>query len=358
MTESNSSVRQPHQLSWLVLVVAVGFIVSACVSITTDGGTDAAATPSSSAPSLAPTETVVPTRVPGVTRVGYISLDEGVPFAQSVSESVRSAATAAGVELVECDSGLTPQGALDCGAQLGAAGVDGLISFQGFPAIAADICDATGNVPTVGIAFDQGPCEVSRLRLDQLESGRIAGEAMGRFAADRWDCKIDAYVSLEASAAGADATDRMAGYREGFERHCPIPSKADVTLDGADRVATAQARFARTLRQRRGDKLVVVGLNEDAIAGAMDAADAAGRTRDVFYSGQGADPSVRLHIACDRQYVASVAHFPERYGDLALPALLDAIAGEPVPELLEGPMELVTAEDIRDHYPDIPACDG
>ena len=358
MAGTDAALARPGRLPWFALVVAVAFIVSACVTVTTDGGSSATPTASSVVPSLAPSPSVAPTRVPGVARLGYISLDEGVPFAQIVSASVRSAAADAGVELVECDSALTPQGALDCGVQLGAADVDGVISFQGFPAIAADICDATGNVPTVGIAFDQGPCEVSRLRLDQLESGRIAGEAMGRFAEGRWDCKIDGYVSLEASAAGADAVDRMAGYREGFERHCKIPSKVDVTLDGADRVATAQARFARTLRQRKGNKFVVVGLNEDAIVGAMDAAAAAGRARGVFYSGQGADPSVRQTIACDRQYVASVAHFPERYGELALPALIDAIAGESVPELIEGPMELVTADDIRDHYPDIAPCDG
>jgi ribose transport system substrate-binding protein len=350
------SIRQPK---WLALVVVAGLLVNACVTITTNS--DSAASPEATtaptaATSAAPGTSSAPTREPGATRIGYISLDEAVPFARSVSESVRAAAANAGIELIECDSGLTPQGGLECGERLGAAGIDGLINFQAYPEIAADICDATGNVPTIGVAFDQGPCEISRLRLDQAESGRIAGDAMGRFAAARWDCKIDAYVSLEASAAGADATDRMAGYREGFERHCSIPQRADVTLDGADRVATARARFARTLRQRKGARIVVVGLNEDAVQGAMAAAAADGRADDVFYSGQGADPSVREDIACDPQYVASVAHFPERYGELAVPALQQAMAGQEVPAIIDGPMELVSATDIRNHYPEIPAC--
>ena len=346
--------------SWLALVAAAGFLVSACVTITTDGDSGASPGPTAASPAATslPSTSASPTREPGVARIGYISFGEGVPFARSVSESMRVAAASAGMELIECDSGLTPLGALECGERLGAADLDGLISFQAYPEIAADICDATGDVPTVGIAFEQGPCEVSRVRLDQTASGRVAGEAMGQFAADRWDCKIDGYISLEASAAGADATDRMAGYREGFERHCSIPQRVDVTLDGADRVATARARFARTLRQRKGERLVVVGLNEDAVQGAMAAAAADGRAGDVFYSGQGADPSALDAIACDPQYVASVAHFPERYGEIAVPLLQQALAGDVVPAIIDGPMELVTAADIRTYYPEIPACGG
>lgn len=370
MTRSGPKLPATRRPPWLALVVAGGLLVTACVNVTTDG--DGAASPAGpagaspgatavatrSAGSFDPATTAEPTREPGSARIGYISFDEAVPFARSVAESVRAAAATADVELVECDSRLTPQGALDCGELLGAADIDGVISFQAYPAIAAEICEATRGVPTVGIAFEQGPCEVSRVRLDQAESGRIAGDAMGRFASERWDCQIDAYVSLEASAAGADAIDRMGGYREGFERHCRIQPRVDVRLDGADRVATARARFARTLRQTKGGHIVVVGLNEDAVQGAIAAAAAAGRADDVFYSGQGADPSARIVIACDPQYVASVAHFPERYGGLALPVLLDALAGVDVPDLIEGPMELVTAADIRSHYPEIPACVG
>lgn len=358
--------RPQRRSFWLAWLVIVGLLVSACVTITTDGerGPDAdasppagtAITPPGGSPRAGQTP-AAPTREPGRTRIGYISLDERVPFARSVTQGIRTEAERRGVDLIVCDSALTPQGALACSTQLGAAGIDGVISFQAFPDIAADICEATGSVPTVGIAFAQGPCEVSRVRLDQVESGRVAGDAIGRFASEEWGCAVDAYISLEASAAGDDATARMAGYREGFERHCPIPEDADVVLDGADRVATAQTQVARALLRTKGEHVVVVGVNEDAIEGAMQAAVTAGRATDLYYSGQGADPSVRHAIACDPQYVASVAHFPERYGALVVPALLDAISGEEVPAVIDGPLELVTADDVRQFYPDIPSCD-
>jgi ribose transport system substrate-binding protein len=364
--------RRPLLAVWLIIV---SLLVSACVTVSIDsqdgpdtsaspsaiaGSTPAASTsPLASSPLVTPREeptSAVPTREPGRKLIGYISLDERVPFARSVTDSIRAEAERADVDLVECDSTLTPQGALACGEQLGEAGIDGLISFQGFPDIAADICVATGSVPTVGVAFDQGPCEVSRIRLDQAESGRVAGDAIGRFASEEWQCAVDAYISLEASAAGADAAARMDGYREGFERHCPIPRDATVVLDGADRVATAETQVARALRQTKGAHIIVVGVNEDAILGAMKAAASEGRAADVYYSGQGADPSIRQTIACDPQYVASVAHFPERYGALAVPALLGAMSGEELPAVIDGPLELVTANDVHRLYPDTPSC--
>ena len=42
-------------------------------------------------------------------------------------------------------------------------------------------------------------------------SGFIAGEAMGRFAKDRWDCDYDAYVSLESTASPDASAQRMGG---------------------------------------------------------------------------------------------------------------------------------------------------
>jgi ribose transport system substrate-binding protein len=129
-----------------------------------------------------------------------------------------------------------------------------------------------------------------------------------------------------------------------------------IVLDGTDWVVTAQRGVARVLRETEGHRILIVGLNEDAIEGARAAARAAGRTEDVWVSGQGADPSARWPIACDDHYVASVAHLPERFGDVLVPALLEAIAGRRVPARIETPIELVQGPGIRELYPDIPAC--
>jgi ABC-type sugar transport system substrate-binding protein len=289
--------------------------------------------------------------------IGYISFGERVPFAREVSRSVREEADRRGVELLACDSGLEPEGVRACAELLGEAGVVGAISFSAFPDLGAEVCEALGGVPVVGVAYDQGPCQVSAVGTDNHASGVLAGEALGRFSRERWDCEIDAWVSLEASAAGALGAERMAGYREGYERHCDIPSASTTVLDGTDRVVTAERQVADLLEDVRGRRIVIVGLNEDAVAGALAAARRAGREGDVWVSGQGADPSARASIACDRHYVASVAHLPERFGEVLVPTMLAAVEGRGVPERVDTPIELVTRDTIRDLYPATPACE-
>ncbi len=264
---------------------------------------------------------------------------------------------AAGLDLVECDPGWTREGVTDCARQLADAGIDGLLSFQPFGDLAAQVCSIVGDVPVVGVVFDQGPCQVSRLRIDQAESGRLAGDAVGRFAAERWDCEVSAYLSLESSDADPEGRVRMAGYRDGYEGHCPLPGRTFV-LDDADRLATAQAQVASRLEGLQGKRIIIVGLNEDAILGAMAAASSAGRADEVWYSGQLADPSIRERIACDDHYIASVAQFPERFGEQVVPLIVGALDGETVPPVVDATLELVTASNVRQLFPDTPACRG
>jgi ribose transport system substrate-binding protein len=148
----------------------------------------------------------------------------------------------------------------------------------------------------------------------------------------------------------------MAGYRAGYQEHCPLPSRT-LQIDDADRLVTAQTQVARRLAGLQGRRIIVVGLNESAVLGAMAAASAAGRKDEVWYSGQLADASIREHIACDQQYIASVAQFPERYGEQLLPLLVRALDGEVVPDAVEAPLELVTAANVRQLFPDTPPCD-
>jgi ribose transport system substrate-binding protein len=370
--------RRLPRLRSLALMVGLGLIASACVSADRDVSTGSATpgqdgNPATSADATAPGASAVPSSVPATSlpepsqapatvpprsmepSLGYISLDESVPFVQVVSAGIRDAAATAGIKLVECDPAWSRTGVRNCAAELAQAGVHGLISFQPFPDLTADVCAATGDAPIVGVVFDQGPCQVAQLSIDQAESGRLAGDAMGAFAAERWDCVINSYISLESGDADPDGRARMQGYRDGFAQHCPLPEQA-ITLDGADRLATAQTQVSGLLDELKGKPNLVVGLNEDAILGAMAAVSRADRSSQFWYSGQLADPSIRQHIACDEQYVASVAQFPDRFGAPLVATLMDALADRTVAPVMEAELQVVTADNVLELFPDTPAC--
>lgn len=289
--------------------------------------------------------------------IGYISLDESQAFVQTITGGVREAAADAGIRLVECDPGWTRPGVKACAAELAEAGVSGVISLQPFADLTEAVCETLAGVPTIGIVYDQGPCQVSLFEIDQAESGRLAGSAMGAVAAERFDCDVKAYVSLEAGAADEIGGARMDGYRAGYREHCKMP-KQTRRLTDAQHLVTAQNQFLRVLDDIKGKPIMVAGVSEDAILGAMGATERRDRTNSVWYSGQLADPAIRQTIACDKHYIASVAQFPERFGDTVVPALVDAIDGVEVPPSLQAELQLVTAENVRELFPDTPACDA
>ena len=364
----------------MLATAALALLLAACVTVPRGSAPPASAVPGSgsvapsalaspASPSASPTvpdpsqlaagstppSSAIPSRS-AVPSIGYISLDGSQAYGQAIGAGIREAAATAGIQLVECDSGWTRAGVQACIDTLAAAGVHGVISFQPIADLAPELCRATGDAPTIGIVYDQGPCQVSLLQIDQAESGRLAGAELGRFAAERWDCDVKAYLSLGSDAEDPIGGARMEGFRSGYQEECPLPDDTRA-LSGAQYLATAQTQIAAVLDKVKGRPIVVAGVSDIAILGAMAAAAAAGRENHLWYAGQLAEPAIREVIACDDHMVASVAQFPERYGGIVVPALLDAIAGREVPPQLQAELELVTAANVRQLFPDTGACD-
>ncbi len=114
----------------------------------------------------------------------------------------------------------------------------------------------------------------------------------------------------------------------------------------------------RISRMTKWSALIAAGVTDLAALGALAAAAEAGRPNHVWVAGQLADPEARKAIACEPRYVASVAQFPERFGSTVVPALIDATEGAEVPSRLLAELELVNAENVRELFPDTPACDA
>jgi hypothetical protein len=117
------------------------------------------------------------------------------------------------------------------------------------------------DAPVIAIDIVQEPCQIAFMGADNHRAGRIAGEAMGRYAQENWDCDYTAYVSLESTAAGAANEARMGGYRDGFTQFCEIINER--VLDGADRTDPALTQVSDLLTALPGDRIVVVAINED-----------------------------------------------------------------------------------------------
>jgi ribose transport system substrate-binding protein len=286
-------------------------------------------------------------------KIGLIALDDRVPFSKLVTDSVKKQAQLAGAQLIYCDSKGDGATALACAKNFTVQGVKGYLNFQSDAKSAAAICSAGPKGPVIAIDIEQQPCQVAFMGANNSYAGYLAGQALGTYMKQHFDCKYDAYVSMEEPDAGQVNTDRMGGYRQGFSSVCgPIKN---LKTENAFRIDMARTTFTDVLTTLPGmHHIVVAGINDDAIEGALAAAKTAGREKDLYVSGQGADPSSWCDIKSNPQWVGDTAYFPERYGEIGVPYLLEAIKGQTVPKLLLVPHKIVNASNIDSIYN--PSC--
>lgn len=240
MQEIRSGTDAQRKLArWSVLLAVVALVAAACTNAPASEA-PASEAPATEAPATeAPASEAPASEAPAAFKIGYISLGDSVPFVKLVSDGIKEAATAAGQELLFCDSEIDAAKALACAQNLKVQGAQGVLNFQVFQDSSPEICAAYGDVPTIAIDIVQPPCQIAFMGANNREAGRMAGAAIGKYAKDTWNCDYTAYVSLESTAAGAANTDRMGGYRDGFKEFCEIPADKERILDGADRTDPA-----------------------------------------------------------------------------------------------------------------------
>ena len=343
---------RPARAGRLAALVAIAALaVAACAT----GGT---ATTPSPTPTLGPTPLPSANPYTGTTqgsgagvKLGYLSYGDLVPYGKQISDGIRAQAVTAGVDLVTCDANVDPARVDGCMKQLTDAGIKGLIQFQGSLKPPSGVCaEVPAGLPVIAVEFAEDPCAATLVAADDLRAGQIAGAAVGAWVKANWACTYDAYVSLESSVVPGLSQLRMEGYRQGFKTACPITNEqVGASADRQDAARDAVASLLETLPGK--SRIVVVAMNDDGALGALDAAKAAGREADVWVSGQGAETKVRDLIRTNPHYLGDAAYFPERFGATIVPAMLDLIAGKPVPKLLLVEPAWVDATTIKTIYP-------
>lgn len=337
------------------LLAVGGLLVAACTPAAAPSSAPSAAptdAPSTTAPSEAPSE------APTALKVGYISLGESIPFVKLVSDNIKEEAEKAGVELVFCDSELDQAKALACAQNLKVQEVQAVLNFQLFADSSKEICDAHGNLPTIAIDIQQQPCQVAFMGADNTFAGTVVGRSVGEQLKAENNCEYNAVLTLESKAVGEVNTARTGGMIGGFEEICGTidPAKyQSLDVGGTTDAAVTMVGDAMS-SVAPGGVVVILSLNDDMGLGALAAARTVGRDAELRIGAQGADPSAWKEIACNPVWLADAAYFPERYGTILIPAVVDLLNGKTLEENLFTKHEAITKDNIRTVYPETPAC--
>ena len=314
--------------------------------------------PASAAASEAASAAASSSAAPQSYKVGYISLGESIPFVKLVSDNIKAEAEKAGVEIAFCDSELDAAKAIACAQNLKVQEVQAVLNFQLYEDSSKEVCAAYGDLPTIAIDIHQAPCEVAFMGADNDTAGRISGKYVGDALKAENDCAYEAVVTLDTKGAGATTLARMNGMIAGFEEACGAIDQAKFkSLDVGGTTDAAVTKFGDQLSAiKPGGIVVVLSLNDDMSLGAFAAARTAGREAELRLAGQGADPTAWKDIACNPQWLADTAYFPERYGEILIPNVVKLLNGEQIEKNLFTQHEVVTKDNVRTLYPETPAC--
>jgi ribose transport system substrate-binding protein len=214
-------------------------------------------------------------------------------------------------------------------------------------------------IPVLAVNFPVGNAPL--YSADNREAGRLAGDALGKFALTTWRGRLLAAAILGATKDQSKIIqDRIAGITEGLRRQ--LPDVAPVQVDSGGNFLDAQAQLRRFLAKESGAMALVATLDDTTALAAKLAAETAGRAPDTVIVSQGCDPSVHGGVSSNKVIdpnnrnsivLGSVAYFLDRYGSEILPLALKMLRGENVPPRSSTAHVLVTAKNVFRIYPPI-----
>jgi ribose transport system substrate-binding protein len=286
-------------------------------------------------------------------RIGYAAQGQDASFDREVRASLARAAEREHIELIVVDNRYQPKIALRSADYLIREQVDLVIEFQTdemiAPAIASKYMEA--NVPF--IAIDIPHPGATYFGANNYRAGLMAGNYLGRWAKRHWAEEVDEILLIELLRAGSLPKARMRGVLAGITESIRLSERCRTTsIDGDGQFQTSLERVRKYLRETRAKHILVAAANDSSALGAMRAFQEAGRSHDCVVVGQNAEPEARAELRThNTRLIASVAYFPEKYGDGLIKLALDLLAHKPVSPAVFTNHQIITPENVDHFYP-------
>jgi len=286
-------------------------------------------------------------------RIGYAAQGQDTSFDKEVRLGLERAAEREHVELIVVDNRYQPKIALRSADYLIKEQVDLVIEFQTDELIAAAIASKylEANIPF--IAIDIPHPGATYFGANNYQAGLMAGHYLGRWAKKHWNGEVDEILLVELHRAGSLPKARMRGMASGVAEVLRLAGRCrTLSIDGDGQFQTTLERVRKHLRESKARRVLVGTANDSSALGALRAFEEAGRAQDCAIVGQNAEPEARAELrSSNTRLIASVAFFPEKYGDGLLRLALDIMARKAVPPAVFTTHQVITPENVDHFYP-------
>lgn len=286
-------------------------------------------------------------------RIGYAAQGQDTSFDREVRAGLTQAAEREQVELIVADNRYQPKIALRSADSLMREQLDLIIEFQTDEVIAPAIATKYLEAKIPFIAIDIPHPGATYFGANNYKAGLIAGHYLGRWARKHWEGEPDEVLLIELHRAGSLPRARIRGVMTGVNEVLRMPEGTrTIPIDGDGQFQATLERVRKHLRETKAKRILVGAANDSSALGALRAFQEAGRANNCAIVGQNGEPEARAELrSTDTRLIASVAYFPEKYGDGLIRLALDILGGKAVPPAVFTSHQLITPENVDNLYP-------
>lgn len=299
-------------------------------------------------------------------KMSFANITNKGPLQVGIRDSITSAAKTLGVELKLYDNNASDETAI----------TNGQLMINDRPDVIADFNLSAAVNRTLGAQFNRAgiPCIAVNIpmpgcpwfRLDNAALGRATGEVVGDIAADRRIAGADTTVIiLSAWLAGADVNQcvtefygAIADRLDGMQQIAPDEIDAQTAKIGDNLVQVDTDLLPDTAYQKvkavlpsipESRNLIVYGVNDDVVSGALRAIEDAGRTDKTLAAGLGGAGAIKT-LRSNPVWVAEGDIFFNNWGEYILAMATALVNGVDVPEITLVPTAVLTKDNVDEFY--------
>lgn len=294
-------------------------------------------------------------KVEGDLQIGYMHYGDTDPFGVANSKSMKDVAAQAGIELNTYNLKYPSQ--TEALAQAKAAVLrhdQGVIQAQQIPAVneaflkilQTDACIptvqmylVTPNVPSMGADWSAvGTAEGDWLAEYAKENG-LEPESTALVSCTNPDLGESVNVIFDTAPTSLADNGFELPKDNIFKLVCKDPQRSQVALTDW---FTSHPDF---------EHVMLNTIDDERMQGMINAVEKTGNTDKAITIANGADELGISQIRSGKQ-MASIAFFPERYGEWLIPIMEDILAGNPVPSFTGSGLVAITKDNIDEYYPE------
>lgn len=266
--------------------------------------------------------------------IGFSSLSEAMPSVAFRTDTLRAAAGQhPDLRLVVRDNDLNDEKALANAREFAEIPVDVAIIFHINERLGPELGSILMKKRIPVIAVDIPIPMAIYFGVDNKEAGKLAGQELGKWVAAHWDGQVDKLLVMTEQRVVSVIQDRINSALESFVSFVNVSKKDILYVDSGHTRQIAAERAVPVLeRWKDFRRIAVIGVNDDAALGVLDAARYLDREEHLAIIGQDAQDAAREEICrSESRFIASTDVHLEEYGPGLIDLSLRILSGERVP---------------------------